>query len=489
MPVLSYRWSSDSSDNDFDVFDPSTGIVIATIRGGGAREVDAAVCAARKAFDSDWRRRSGRERGLMLQRIAARLRGHVDEIAAIETRENGKPLAQARLDVEACIGSFEYFGALAGKLPGDFFDGGVVYGSSLIEPYGVVGAILPFNWPPIHTAGKIAPALAAGNTIVVKPPEQTPLTVIRIVEIATEELPPDVVQLVPGAGPAAGAALAAHPLIGKLSFTGATATGAAVVRASAANTTPTFLELGGKNALIVLDDADLDLALGCIVEGAFYNQGEACTAVSRVLVIPERHDELVERLSAAVERLKVGAGTMPGVHVGPLITRLQQRKVLDHIDDAVAEGATLSARGPLPEDPALAGGFFVAPTLLTGVTRDMRVAREEVFGPVLSILEVADEAEAIEVANDTPYGLTAAVFTRDQPTGWRVARALDVGIVFLNNYFRGAGGMPFGGTKASGYGREHTLDTLKEYGRVKLVSMPTGLAPIPRWQGVADVGL
>lgn len=483
------RWSSADPADDFVVADPATGAHLATIRGGGPAEIDGAVRAARKAFDEDWRRRPGRERGALLQAVARRLRTYADEIAALETSENGKPLPQARLDVEAAIASFDYFGGLAGKLPGDWWDAGVVQAASFLEPYGVVGAIIPFNWPPIHTAGKAAPALAAGNTIVIKAPEQTLLTVLRIVELAAAELPADVIQVVPGAGSTAGAALAAHPLVGKLSFTGATATGAAVVRAAAANTTPVFLELGGKNAAVVLDDADLALAAASIIEGAFYNKGEACTAISRVLVTPARHDELVARLAGAVRRLRVGAGTTPGVHVGPLVSAAQRDRVLAHVECAVGEGAVIAAQAALPGDSALAGGFFVAPTLLTGVERSMRVATEEVFGPVLAVLRVEDEEDAVATANATPYGLTAAVFTRDQPTAWRIARALDVGIVFQNNYFRGAGGLPFGGVKASGHGREHTIETLNEYGRVKLVSMPSGLAPVPRWQGVTDVGL
>ena len=489
MDIKTYRWSSHDPADAFDVTNPAIGSVIARLQGGGVNEVDAAVNAANTAYHEDWRWRPARERGAMLSAIARALRDNADDIATIETCENGKPLSQARLDVEACIGSFEYFGALAGKLPGDWFDGGVIYGASIREPYGVVGAILPFNWPPIHTAGKAAPALAAGNTIVFKPPEQTPLTVLRIVEIMQSVLPHDVVQIVPGAGPMAGAALAAHPLVRKLSFTGATATGAAVVRASAVNTTPTLLELGGKNALIVLEDADLDATLAAIVDGAFYNQGEACTAVSRVLVHASRHDELVARLAPAVARLVVGSGFEEGVHVGPLVTAAHRDSVLEHIRLAVEEGALIAAQAALPTDPAAANGFFVAPTLLTGVRPDMRVAREEVFGPVLCIVPFSDERQAIEIANGTDYGLTAAIFTRDQTAGWRIARALDVGIVFMNNYFRAVGGMPFGGTKGSGYGREHTLETLKEYSRVKLISLPTGLRDIPKWIGATDVGL
>lgn len=489
MKVNRYRWSSNDDADSFAVMDPSTGEPIALVQGGGAAQIDLAVRAAHRTFCADWRWRTGRERGALLLKIAQRLREHADEIAEIETRENGKPLPQARLDVEAAIGSFEYFGGLAGKIPGDFFDGGVVYGASLIEPYGVVGAILPFNWPPIHTAGKAAPALAAGNTVVIKPPEQTPLTVMRIVELMNEVLPPDVVHVVPGKGAVLGQALAAHPLVRKLSFTGATLTGVAVVRLAAANTTPVLLELGGKNAMIVLEDADLDLAARTIIDAGYYNQGEACTAISRVIVERGRYDELVERLRPAVARLKVGAGTTPGVHVGPLISEAQRGKVIGHVNAAVEAGATIAAQALMPDTPALSGGYFFPPTLLTDVHRDMSIARDEVFGPVVCVLPCDGENEAIAIANDTEYGLTAAVFTGDQPTAWRIARALDVGIVFVNNYFRGAGGMPFGGTKGSGYGREHTLETLKEYGRVKLVSMPSGLREIPVWQAAADVGL
>ncbi len=488
MKLDRWRWSSDRDADRFAVTNPATGAVIAEVQGGGAEQVDGAVRAARIAFDRDWRSRSGRERGAMLTAVAERLRPHADEITAIETRENGKPLAQARLDVEAAIGSFAYYGALAGKLPGDFFDAGPIYGATVLEPYGVVGAILPFNWPPIHTAGKMAPALAAGNTIVLKPPEQAPLTVKRIVDLASEVLPPDVVQLVPGHGAEAGAALAAHPLVGKISFTGSTATGTAVVRVAAANTTPVFLELGGKNAAIVLDDADIKLAARLIVEAAFYNQGEACTAVSRVIVGQRRHDELVDRLAGAVRRLVVGAGDRAGTHVGPLISAGQRDKVLDHLRLALEQGAIVTAQAGLPDDPALSGGFFVAPTLLTGVTREMTIARDEVFGPVLAVLACDSVEDAVELANDTPYGLTAAIFGADHGGMWRIARQLDVGIVFMNNYLRAIGGMPFGGVKASGYGREHTIDTLKEYARIKLVTVPSGRHPISEWPALRDVG-
>lgn len=489
MELLRSRWSSEREEDSFEVTDPSTGEIIARLQGCGAADVDRAVRAADEAFQKDWRWRPGRERGTLLQEVARRLRDAAEEIARIETRENGKPLAQSRLDVAACIESFDYFGGLAGKLPGDFFDAGPICGATVLEPYGVVGAILPFNWPPIHTAGKTAPALAVGNTIVVKPPEQTPLTVLRILEIVQSVVPPDVVQVVPGHGSAAGAALAGHPLVRKISFTGSTKVGASVVKQSADNSTPTLLELGGKNAILVLADADLDLVLRSVIEAGYYNQGQACTAGSRVLVHRSLYKRLLSRLAPAVERLRVGAGMSPETHVGPLVTRRQQQKVLDYIRIGVEEGAVVAAQAPLPTDPALAGGFFVRPTLLADVRRDMRVAREEIFGPVVCLLPFDDVDEAVSIANESEYGLVGAVFTGDHPTALRISRQLDVGMVYINNYYRRSAGMPFGGTKSSGYGREHSIETLKEFGRTKLIRMVSGLGQVPIWSGVQDVGL
>lgn len=483
------QWSSENPADIFSVINPATGELISLIQGSGETEVDRAVHAAHAGFQNDWRWRTGAERGLLLLEIARRITAQADEIAEIETRENGKPISQAHRDVAACIGLFDYFGGLAGKMPGEFFDTGMVYGGTVLEPYGVVGAILPFNWPPIHTAGKVAPALAVGNAIVVKPPEQTPLTVMRILDIVRDVVPEGVVQIVAGHGPIAGAALAAHPLISKLSFTGATGTGAAVVKLAAGNSTPTLLELGGKNAVIGMADADIDLLVSWAVEAGYFNQGEACTAGSRLLLHRSIHDEVVEKLSVAVRQLKVGDGMETSTHVGPMINRRHYERVAQYLAIGQAEGARVAAQAPLPGDPALAAGHFIAPTLFTDVMPNMRIAREEIFGPVVSVLRFDDEKEAIEIANGTDFGLTAAIFSSDQAAAMRIARKIDVGIVYINHYFRSAAGMPFGGTKASGYGREHTLATLKEYGRIKLISMPSGLREMPRWQAIAEIGL
>ncbi|WP_213571496.1 aldehyde dehydrogenase family protein [Rhodococcus sp. USK13] len=480
--IKKFEWSSDAEEDRFEVENPATGELIVVIQGGGPTEVDAAVRRANDVFTNDWRWRPGAERGRLLIQAAQVIREHSAEIAAIETRENGKPLGQAMGDVAGCIAILEYFGGLAGKLPGDFHVNGPMLGAAFLEPYGVVGSIVPFNWPPIHTAGKIAPAIAAGNTVVIKPPEQTPMTVIRVVELIQSVLPQGVVEIVPGVGLRAGAALAEHPLIKLISFTGATVTGAAVVRAGADNSTPVLLELGGKNAMVVFEDADLDLAVKSAFDGAFFNQGEACTAISRLLVHRSLHDEFVRRLTPLVEELRVGPGDDPQTQVGPMVTKRHQGTVLRHLDRALSEGAVIAAQAVAPDDEAAA---FVAPTMLVGVTPDMSVARDEVFGPVLAVIPFDDEAEAIAITNDTEYGLTCSIFSSDQPRAFRVSRSVDVGMVFINNYFRGGVfGLPFGGTKGSGHGREHTIETLKEYGRWKVLSMPSGLGQWPMWPDV-----
>ena len=492
LPALKGAWSSGRAEDAFNVFDPTTGEVIATVEGGGAAEVDAAVRRARTTSENGWRDVPARQRGRLLLDCARVIREQADDLAALETREMGKPYRQSRpFDVEFCISSFEFYAGLADKVPGHAVDLGPVAAHTVHEPYGVVGGIIPFNWPPIHTAAKTAPALAAGNVVVLKPPEQDPLTIMRIVELLEDVLPPDVVQVVPGRGPEAGTALAGHPLVERLSFTGSTATGRAVLKLAADSLTPATVELGGKNPMLVFADADLDAAVRGAVEGAFFNQGEACTAASRLLVESTVHDEFVARLGAAVARLRVGEGRDPASHVGPLISAAQCRRVQGYIDQAITEGATVAARAPLPSDPRLAGGFWVAPTLFIDVTPEMTIAREEVFGPVTAVLRFeagADaEAEAVALANDTPYGLVAAVYTADSARARRLARRIDAGVVMINNYNRAFLGTPFGGFGDSGYGREHAIESFLEFTRSKSIREPSGLGRIPEWDALDEV--
>lgn len=488
LPALAGPWSSGRSEDAFAVENPATGAVIATVSGGGAAEVDAAVRRARTAYEQVWRGTTARQRGALLLECARVIRAHADELALLETLEMGKPFAQARqFDLRFCADSFEFYGGLADKVPGDAFDLGPISAHTIHEPYGLVAGIVPFNWPPIHTAAKSAPALAAGNVVLLKPPEQDPLTIMRIVELLADVLPPGVLQVVPGLGPAAGSALAAHPLVERLSFTGSTPTGRAVLKLAADGLTPATVELGGKNPFVVFADADLDAAVRGAVEGAFFNQGEACTAASRLIVEDAVHDAFAERLAAAVERLRVGDGRDAGTHVGPLVTRAQQQRVLGHIEQAKADGATVLATAPLPADERFADGFWVAPTLFADVTPSMAIAREEVFGPVTALLRFSGEEEALALANDTPFGLVAAAYTRDHARSRRMARGIAAGVVMLNNYNRALLGTPFGGFGDSGYGREHAIESLREFTRTKNVREPSGIGTIPEWNAVAEV--
>lgn len=484
--TTSVRWSSTSADDRFTVENPATGQVVAVVQGAGPDEVDRAVRAAHAAHLS-WKQRPARERGRYLRQIAEVIRAHADEIAALESLEMGKPITQARqFDVEAAIGIFEYFGSVVEALPSQARDYGPVFDLTTLEPYGVIAGIVPFNWPPIHTAGKIAPALAVGNAVVLKPPEQTPTVVLRMVELIASALPDDVVHVVPGTG-AVGAALAGHPLVGKVSFTGSPVTGAAVLRTAADNLTPTLMELGGKNPLVVFDDAALPEALLAAVDGGFFNQGEACTAASRILLHDNIFDEFADKLCAAVRRLRVGDGADPATDVGPLVTPAQQQRVSSYLDIGVKEGAHIAAQAPLPDDPRLAGGCYVAPTVLTGVTPDMRVATEEIFGPVVSLIRFGNDDEAVRIANGTPFGLVAAVFSQDLERAMRVSRQIRAGAVLVNNYVRLSIGTGFGGVGHSGVGREHAQETLAEYGYTKTIRLAAHREQLPYWPAAARV--
>jgi betaine-aldehyde dehydrogenase len=478
------RWSSPSTDDQFVVENPATGQTVAVVQGAGPVEVDQAVRKAHAAH-LRWKQRPARERGGYLREIAQVIRAHADEIAALESLEMGKPITQAReFDVEAAIAIFEYFASAVESLPSQARDYGPVLDVTTLEPYGVVAGIVPFNWPPIHTAGKVAPALAVGNAIVLKPPEQTPSVVLRMVELIASVLPDRVVDAVPGRGDV-GAALAGHRLVGKVSFTGSPQTGSAVLRVAANSLTPTLMELGGKNPLLVFDDAKLPDALLAAVDGGFFNQGEACTAASRILVQDNIYEEFTEKLCAAVTRLRVGDGADPDTDVGPLVTRAQQQQVLNYLKIGVTEGARIAAQASLPDDPRLAAGFYVAPTVLTDVTPRMRVAREEIFGPVVTVIRFADDDEAVRIANSTPFGLVASVFTADSDRALRVSRQIRAGAVFVNNYHRIAIGTGFGGVGHSGYGREHAQETLAEYGYSKTIRLPARREELSYWAGAA----
>lgn len=479
-------WSSADAEDVFTVDNPSTGLPIARVHGCNAAGVDGAVKKAHEVWESKWRHTTPLERARLLCKCADIVEQHLEELARLEAEEMGKPFLQAKGDVTFCINNFRQFGGLAHNLPSHVMQQGPVLSVSTLEPFGVVGGIVPFNWPPIHTSGKVAPALAVGNCIVVKPPEQNPFTIMRLVELFNTILPEGVVTVLPGMGKT-GAAIAAHPLIKMLSFTGSPSTGAMVQKTAAVNHTPTLMELGGKNPLIIFADADLETAAKDAIEAAFYNQGEACTAASRILVHRSLHQALVERLQKAVAKLKVGDPQDLHTHVGPLVTKAQQQRVLEYIDIGLREGAVIAAQAPIPDEERLRGGYWVKPTLFTGVTPAMRIAKEEIFGPVTVVIPFDSYEEAIAIANDTDFGLVCSVYSQNFETCWKASRDVQAGMFYINNYWRNSVGTPFGGVKASGHGREHYYDTLREFGYMKTTKLKTGLSPVPQWFAVNDV--
>ena len=465
----------------FEVLEAATGNPLALMVAADDAMVDRVVTDARRAYEEVWSRVGPKQRGALMRQVAVKIREHADELAELVAREVGKPKRDAlRVDVVSSHSSFDYYAGIAETIHGEILDQDLIEARVAYEPYGVVAAILPFNWPPIHFSKKCAPALAAGNTVVIKPGEQAPLTVMRLVEIASEVLPPGVINAVGGIG--AGASLVAHRRIERVSFTGATATGRKVMETAAKNLTFVTLELGGKNALIVLDDADLDQAIAIAIEGMFYNQGAACTSTSRLLVHRSLYDEFARRFVEATSKLLVGDPLAPSTDIGPLVDAHQRDRVLHYAKVGIEEGATLLYRGQVPDNSEIAGGFFVAPVVLGDVTSEMTVAQEEIFGPVASLMKYDTDDEAIAIANGTQYGLTAAICTRDEVRASHLARRLEVGMVFVNNYTRRAFiGSPFGGVKGSGYGREYGAETLHEFVRAKNVRFPSGRGAVPGW--------
>jgi acyl-CoA reductase-like NAD-dependent aldehyde dehydrogenase len=485
--VSTYRWSCNDTSLRFAVENPATGKAITTIQAGNAETTNAAVEASQAAYLA-WKARAPTERCGFLMRASDELQKNAQELALLLCLENGKPFKDAIIDVFFLIQVFKYFGSIADKLPSEFFDQGSFYSTIIYEPLGVCAGIIPFNWPPIHVGGKLAPCLAAGNTMILKPGEQAPLTAIRIVEILQGVFPPDVVQIVPGLGPEVPQALVHHPLVKMVSLTGSSAVGAKVASAAGSSLTATALELGGKNAFVVFEDANLDVVVRDAVEGAYFNKGEACTASSRILVHKSLYPSFVEKMSAAVLKLKAGDGTDDSTHVGPVVSRERKQQVLEAIELAKSQGARLAAQGIVTTDAHLADGFFVPPTLFADVTPEMAVAVEEVFGPVACVSSFETEDEAVAIVNASRYGLFAGVYSTEFSRAMRVARRIEAGVVLVNNYFRGVLGTPFGGVKDSGHGREHWIGTLREWSTIKNIRYPSGLGgPAPQCRVIADV--
>ena len=457
------------------VLNPATNEVIATVADGTATDAERAVAAARRAFDAGpWPRMPAAERAAYLFKLAGAIDAAADELATLETRNNGKPLREAKFDVADAAGCFRYYAGLITKPSGQTFDVPDPNIQSMVvrEPVGVCGQIIPWNYPLLMAAWKLAPGLAAGNCCILKAAEATPLTAIRLFElIESVGFPTAVAQLLLGPGPTVGHALAASPLVDKVAFTGGTATGRSVLAAAAGNMKKVTLELGGKSPNIVFADADLEPALEFALFAIFAGSGQVCSAGSRLLLDRKLADRFLPRLADAASKIVVGDGLAPDTEMGPLITKQHTDRVLAYIDAGKAEGAELLTGGHRLTGPAHARGNFVAPTVFVNTRPDMRIVREEIFGPVLAVQLFGTEDDAVRLANDTVYGLAAGVFTRDTAKGLRVLKRLRAGITWLNTYHPTFTEAPWGGYKQSGIGRELGTFGLDAYQEVKQINV------------------
>jgi aldehyde dehydrogenase (NAD+) len=465
-----------------DVIDPHDGSVLAKVALAGAADVDRAVAAAAGAYES-WKGTPAAERGRLLLRLADLVEEHGAELALLETRNTGHPIRDSRtLDVPRTAATLRYFGGMADKHHGRVVPVEPGFLNNVVrEPVGVVGQIVPWNFPLMFTSWKLGPALAAGNTVVLKPSEITPLTSLRIAELTVEAgFPPGVVNILPGAAEA-GSRIAHHPDIGLVSFTGSTQVGRSVVSASVGNLKRVHLELGGKGANIVFPDADLAAAVGGSGFAIFHNQGQACIAGSRLLLHEEIADDFLQAFGALARRIRIGDPKLPETQLGPLTSAVHRDRVLDHLEAARDEGATVVSGGGTPADPALSAGMYVEPTVVDAQPQH-RIAREEVFGPVVVVHTFRDEEQAIRLANGLGYGLGGGLWTRDLSRAHRVAGALRAGMVWVNSYKRVNPGSPFGGVGLSGHGREMGFEAMDEYTQAKSIWVNID-AQLPPWYG------
>lgn len=476
-------WTS-GSGGTAEVINPFDASVVETVAQAGPDDVERAVAAARTAFDTGpWRTTSAAERGALLRRVADLLMRDKEEIARTETLDTGKTLVESRIDVDDVTAVFRYYADLADKEPGRVIDTGQpnVVSRVVHEPVGVCVLITPWNYPLLQLSWKVAPALAAGNTCVIKPSEVTPLTSITLVKLIEEAgAPPGVVNILLGDGRSVGAPLTEHDDVDMVSFTGGLATGQAIIRASAATVKRVAVELGGKNPNIVFADTDIDLAADWALTAVFLHSGQVCSAGARLIVEDSIHDELVAEIGKRAAKIKQGNGFDPASESGPLVSAAHRAKIEDFVASALDAGARLVTGGKRPDEPELQKGYFYRPTVFADVTRDMRVIREETFGPILTVERFTTEAEAIALGNDTEYGLAGAVWSSDTARAHRVANALRHGTVWINDYHPYIPAAEWGGMKRSGNGRELGPTGLAEYQEHKHVWHNTAPAPM-RW--------
>ena len=462
-------WHDALDGRTVGVASPATGKLLCTIADGGTADVEAAIAAAQAGFKV-WRRVPPLERGRILKECAAVLRRHGRELAALDAADGGNPVTEMQGDVAIAAGQMEFFAGLVTEMKGASIPMGPdAVNFSVREPRGVVARIIPFNHPFMFCAGKSAAPLAAGNSVIVKPPEQAPLSALRLAELIGGLLPPGAFNVLPG-GRDVGAALASHPEIAMVALIGSVPTGRAVMRAASETIKPVLLELGGKNALIAFPDADPDAVAAAAVAGMNFTWcGQSCGSTSRAFLHASIHDAVVERIAAQASRFRPGLPTDPATTMGAIASRTQFDRVKHYIATAKAEGARLVCGGGPPADPALAGGMFIEPTVFAGVTADMTIAREEIFGPVLSVLRWDDEAAMLEQVNRPEYGLTCSIWTNDLHRAHRTAAAVEAGFVWVNEVAKHFLGTPFGGFKQSGLGREECLEELLAFTQEKNV--------------------
>lgn len=475
------KFTSSKSGAIRDIIDPANGKLIAQVPESSKEDAVLAIQAARKAFDEgDWRNTTALDRGKLLFKLADLIRNNAKMLAELETRNCGKPLAEAEYDISDAANCFEFYAGLATKIHGETMSVPAnSFSYVLREPIGVCGQIIPWNYPLLMAAWKLAPALAAGNTIILKPSELTPITALELFKLIDQcGFPAGVANLVTGPGVGVGEELALNAMVDKVAFTGGTVTGRKIMQAATGNLKRISLELGGKNPNIVFADCDLGMAIDGALFGAFANQGEVCSAGSRLLVERSIHDKIVSGMLKKIPNIKLGHGLDSGVKMGPLVSSAHREKVEHYVKIGIEEGAKLICGGKRPTGETFAKGNFFEPTIFDNVKPTMRIAREEIFGPVLVVTPFDTEEEAIQMANDTDYGLAAAVWTKNITRAHRVTSKLRAGILWVNTYHPTFNEMPWGGYKQSGSGRELGLYGIENYLEVKQVNINLDESPI-----------